>query len=110
MFCVSLAGFDPCTEASDDLNDCMVDNNCTMALANPNSCVYNNCYSDLKKSQSCLCDASDTIASSCLYNQYCGGFPVWAIIVIIIAAIVLVLGIVLLVFFMMRRRRVYDSI
>jgi len=101
---------DPCTDAASDLNDCIVDNNCTSANAGPQSCAYNNCYSDLKKSQSCGCDLADTAYSSCFYNQYCGGFPVWAIIVIIIAAIVLVLGIVLLVFFMMRRRRVYDSI
>lgn len=88
----------------------MTDNNCTTPYSSPNSCVYNNCYSDLKKSLSCGCDDADDLASSCSYNSFCGGFPVWAIIVIIIAAIILVLAIVLLVFFMMRKRRTYDQI
>jgi len=101
---------DPCTEQMSDLSTCMVDNNCSTPYQSPDSCLYNNCYSDIKKSNSCGCDDADTIASNCIYNTYCGGFPVWAIIVIIIVAIVLVLAIVLLVFFMMRRRRVYDSI
>jgi hypothetical protein len=110
QYCLGDALFNPCTEQQEDLIECMSENNCTTLYDSPNSCVYSNCYSDLKKSYSCNCDASDDLTSSCFYNSYCGGFPVWAIIVIIIVAIVLVLAIVLLVFFMMRRRRVYDSI
>jgi len=102
--------WNPCSDQESDLESCLVDSNCTTAYGSPDSCAYSNCYSDLKKSNSCACDDLDTIFSSCFYNTYCGGFPVWAIIVIIIVAIVLVLAIVLLVFFMMRRRRVYDSI
>jgi len=100
----------PCTDQMSDLISCQVSNNCTTDYQSPDSCLYNNCYSDIKKANSCGCDEQDSLASNCIYNTYCGGFPVWAIIVIIVVAIVLVLAIVLLVFFMMRRRRVYDSI
>jgi len=108
-FCVESL-YDPCTDEASDLLSCLAENNCTNALGSPNSCAYDHCYSDIKKSNSCGCSAQDSVYDSCFYNQYCGGFPVWAIILIIVVAIVLVLAIVLLVFFMMRRRRQYDSI
>jgi hypothetical protein len=108
-FCVEPL-YDPCTDEASDLDSCIAENNCTNTYGSPNSCAYDHCYSEIKKSNSCGCSAADTIYDSCFYNEYCGGFPVWAIILIIVVAIVLVLAIVLLVFFMMRRRRQYDSI
>jgi len=102
--------YNPCTSESSSLSSCMATHSCTAIEGTPNSCTYTNCYSSFKKANSCGCDASSTIFDTCAYNQYCGGFPVWAIILIIVVAIVLVLAIVLLVFFMMRRRRQYDSI
>jgi len=109
-FCDVPALFSPCTDESSDLISCLAENNCTNAFASPNSCAYDKCYSDIKKSNSCGCDTAESVYDSCFYSEYCGGFPVWAIILIIVVAIVLVLAIVLLVFFMMRRRRQYDSI
>jgi hypothetical protein len=100
----------PCTEEDSDLNSCLISSECASAGDAPNSCCYNQCYSDFKHSQSCGCDTATDTFGSCSYSTYCGGFPVWAIIVIIVVAIVLVLAVVLLVFFMMRRRRQYDSI
>jgi len=100
----------PCTEEMSDLNSCLISAQCPTAGDAPNSCCYNQCYSDFKHSQSCGCDTATDTLGSCSYSTYCGGFPVWAIIVIIVVAIVLVLAVVLLVFFMMRRRRQYDSI
>jgi hypothetical protein len=102
--------YNPCTSEESDLTTCLASNNCTDASDAPESCCYANCLSQYKKTFSCGCSLSDQFYGSCFYNQYCGGFPVWAIIVIIVVAIVLVLAIVLLVFFMMRRRRQYDSI
>lgn len=99
-----------CTDENVALTNCLATANCTEATDAPESCCYLNCASDYKKTFSCSCSMNEKIGSSCYYNQYCGGFPVWAIIVIIVVAIVLVLAIVLLVFFMMRRRRHYDSI
>jgi len=100
----------PCTDEFISLQSCLASESCSEATDAPNSCCYANCLSEYKKFSSCGCSNSDTISGGCVYNQYCGGFPVWAIIVIIVVAIVLVLAIVLLVFFMMRRRRQYDSI
>jgi len=102
--------YNDCTDEDSSLTSCLVQYSCSTASLAPNSCAYSNCYSDLKKSQSCQCTSASAQYDSCFYNDFCGGFPVWAIIVIIVVAIVLVLAIVLLVFFMMRRRRQYDSI
>jgi len=102
--------YDPCTDESSSLLSCLEDNSCSTATDAPNSCCYANCLSDYKKTFSCGCSFESSFFGGCFYNQYCGGFPVWAIIVIIVVAIVLVLGVVLLVFFMMRRRRHYDTI
>jgi len=99
-----------CSDEGISLMTCLANNKCTEPSDAPNSCCYASCLSEYKKAISCGCSASDTINGGCVYSQYCGGFPVWAIIVIIVVAIVLVLAIVLLVFFMMRRRRQYDSI
>jgi len=101
---------DPCTDEKSNLASCLAENFCTEPTDAPNSCCYANCLSEYKKQFSCGCSLMNTRFGTCYYNQYCGGFPVWAIIVIIVVAIVLVLAIVLLVFFMMRRRRHYDSI
>jgi len=109
-YCVGPTYNDPCTEESLNLIQCLAENSCQMVSEAPDSCAQTNCESDYKKSQSCSCSLTNSQSGKCAYNQYCGGFPVWAIIVIIVVAIVLVLAIVLLVFFMMRRRRQYDSI
>jgi len=101
---------DPCTEEAINLQQCLVQNSCQFPSEAPDSCTQTNCESDYKKAQSCSCSLDNSQSGKCSYSQYCGGFPVWAIIVIIVVAIVLVLAIVLLVFFMMRRRRQYDSI
>jgi hypothetical protein len=102
--------YDPCSDEQATLTSCLATANCSTATNAPESCCYANCLSDYKKATSCRCSMLNSFYGDCFYNQYCGGFPVWAIIVIIVVAIVLVLGIVLLVFFMMRRRRQYDSI
>jgi len=102
--------YNPCTSEDSTLESCLAGANCTYGTDAPNSCCYANCLSDYKKTFSCQCSIINDIYGGCYYNQYCGGFPVWAIILIIVVAIVLVLAIVLLVFFMMRRRRQYDSI
>jgi len=105
------AGYNsPCSEESVALVQCLADQSCVGASAAPDSCCQQKCESDYKKSFSCSCSLDNSMYGKCVYNTYCGGFPVWAIIVIIVVAIVLVLAIVLLVFFMMRRRRQYDSI
>jgi len=109
-YCVGLAYNNPCTEESINYYQCLATSSCSFSSEAPDSCAQKNCESDYKKSQSCGCSLSNSVLGKCTYNQYCGGFPVWAIIVIIVVAIVLVLAIVLLVFFMMRRRRQYDSI
>lgn len=101
---------DPCTEEESDLSSCMASSNCSTATNAPNSCCYNECYSDYKKTLSCSCSNDSDLYGNCQYNSFCGGFPVWAIILIIVVAIVLVLAIVLLVFFMMRRKPHYDAI
>jgi len=110
QFCHGFLYNNPCTSEDVSLTSCLASSQCTSASDAPNSCCYANCLSDYKKTFSCRCSLASSIGSGCFYNQYCGGFPVWAIIVIIVVAIVLVLAIVLLVFFMMRRRRQYDSI
>jgi len=110
LYCVGTLYNNPCTDESISLESCLATSMCNEATDAPNSCCYANCLSEYKKSMSCGCSFSDSVSGDCFYNQYCGGFPVWAIIVIIVVAIVLVLAIVLLVFFMMRRRRQYDSI
>jgi len=110
MYCVGSLYNNPCTDESISLETCLATSMCSEATDAPNSCCYANCLSQYKKSVSCGCSFADSVSGDCVYNQYCGGFPVWAIIVIIVVAIVLVLAIVLLVFFMMRRRRQYDSI
>jgi len=102
--------YNDCTDQQSSLLTCQTSSSCPTVSGAPNSCIYQNCYSEWKKSQSCGCTSASTGLDSCSYNDFCGGFPVWAIIVIIVVAIILVLGIVLLVFFMMRRRRQYDSI
>jgi hypothetical protein len=109
-YCVGATYNDPCTEENLNLIQCLADNSCQAQSEAPDSCAQTNCESDYKKTQSCMCSLSNSMSGKCSYSQYCGGFPVWAIIVIIVVAIVLVLAIVLLVFFMMRRRRQYDSI
>jgi len=110
-FCVGPTYNEPCTGEANDLMSCLAENSCFfIPNSAPDSCTQNNCASQYKKSFSCACSLSNSLYGKCIYNQYCGGFPVWAIIVIIVVAIVLVLAIVLLVFFMMRRRRQYDSI
>jgi len=108
-FCAG-ALYNPCTEESLNLVQCLAENSCVSFSMAPDSCAQSKCSSDFKKSNSCGCSLASSQYGKCAYNQYCGGFPVWAIIVIIVVAIVLVLAIVLLVFFMMRRRRQYDSI
>jgi len=111
QFCSGPAyNYNPCDSAHKALTTCLEQNSCTYAAYSPNSCSKSSCGSQYKKAQSCGCSDLKTVAGSCGYSSYCGGFPVWAIIVIIVVAIVLVLAIVLLVFFMMRRRRQYDSI
>jgi len=109
-YCVGPTYNDPCTEENLQFTQCLADNNCQFVSEAPDSCAQSNCESDYKKTQSCSCSLYNSQSGKCSYSQYCGGFPVWAIIVIIVVAIVLVLAIVLLVFFMMRRRRQYDSI
>jgi len=109
-YCIGLAYNNPCTEESINYYQCLATSSCSFSSDAPDSCAQKNCESDYKKAQSCGCSLSNSVLGKCTYNQYCGGFPVWAIIVIIVVAIVLVLAIVLLVFFMMRRRRQYDSI
>jgi len=109
-YCFGTTYNDPCTEETTNFIQCLAENNCQFASEAPDSCAQTNCESDYKKSQSCSCSLDNSQSGKCSYSQYCGGFPVWAIIVIIVVAIVLVLAIVLLVFFMMRRRRQYDSI
>jgi len=110
LYCQGGLYNDPCTAEYVSLQSCLAGAGCTAASDAPDSCCYANCLSDYKKTYSCHCSLSDSIGGTCFYNQYCGGFPIWAIIVIIVVAIVLVLAIVLLVFFMMRRRRHYDSV
>jgi hypothetical protein len=91
--------------------NCLASSGCDETPTNnPDSCCQDKCSSEFKKMGSCSCSLSSAMYGKCYYNDFCGGFPVWAIIVIIVVAIVLVLAIVLLVFFMMRRRRQYDSI
>jgi len=109
-YCSGALYNNPCTDESLSLTECLASNSCPMLSEAPDSCAQQKCSSDYKKANSCSCSLSNSILGKCFYNQYCGGFPVWAIIVIIVVAIVLVLAIVLLVFFMMRRRRQYDSI
>jgi len=109
QYCDSLFD-DPCTSQRQSLDSCLVSNNCTHDGDGTNTCSYANCYSEYKKSNSCGCSIASTKYSSCFYNPYCGGFPVWAIIVIIVVIIVLILAVVLIVFFLMRRRRQYDTI
>jgi hypothetical protein len=109
-YCVGTPFNNPCTEETINYAQCLAQQACAIPSVAPDSCAQKNCESDFKKYQSCGCSLSNSVLGKCTYNQYCGGFPVWAIIVIIVVAIVLVLAIVLLVFFMMRRRRQYDSI
>jgi hypothetical protein len=109
-YCLPTPDINPCTEQDNALYSCLVEYKCSLPSDAPESCSYNNCYSEYKKSFSCGCTIAKDIFGECNYISYCHGFPVWAIIVIIIVAIVLVLAVVLLVFFMMRRRRQYDSI
>jgi len=101
---------DPCSSEKIDLQSCLIENNCSYPSAAPNSCSYTNCYSDFEDSQSCSCSLADDYYGDCFYSNYCGGFPIWAIIVIIVVAIILVLAIVLLVFFMMKRKPDYEQI
>jgi len=108
-YCVG-ALYDACTGENLNLIQCLAENSCPFLSIDPDSCAQSKCSSDYKKSFSCGCSLASSQMGKCSYSQYCGGFPVWAIIVIIVVAIVLVLAIVLLVFFMMRRRRQYDSI
>jgi len=111
QYCVGIGYIpNPCTSEVTSLVTCLAGANCTEATNAPNSCSYQNCASEYKKTFSCGCSIQKTMTGSCSYIAYCGGFPIWAIILIIVIAIVLVLGIVLLVFFMMRRRRQYESI
>jgi len=110
LYCAGTLYNNPCTDEQLSLQSCLASSSCSEATDAPNSCSYANCLSQYKKSISCGCSFASSVSGGCSYNQYCGGFPVWAIIVIIVVAIVLVLAIVLLVFFMMRRRRQYDSI
>jgi len=110
LYCAGTLYNNPCTDEQISLQSCLASSSCSEATDAPNSCSYANCLSEYKKSLSCRCSFASSVSGGCSYNQYCGGFPVWAIIVIIVVAIVLVLAIVLLVFFMMRRRRQYDSI
>jgi len=109
-YCFGFTYNNPCTEENLNLISCLAENSCQANSEAPDSCAQTNCDSDYKKTQSCGCSLANSMSGKCAYSQYCGGFPVWAIIVIIVVAIVLVLAIVLLVFFMMRRRRQYDSI
>jgi len=109
QFCAEL-DLDPCTSQRSSLDSCLVTNLCTHSGDGANTCSYANCYSEFKKAMSCSCTILSTEYSTCYYNSYCGGFPVWAIIVIIVVIIVLILAVVLIVFFLMRRRRQYDTI
>eukprot|EP01101_Sappina_pedata_P005065 TRINITY_DN2256_c0_g1_i1.p1 TRINITY_DN2256_c0_g1~~TRINITY_DN2256_c0_g1_i1.p1 ORF type:complete len:369 (-),score=93.83 TRINITY_DN2256_c0_g1_i1:112-1218(-) len=109
-FCEPTLAQNACGLVEPDLFDCMNKNNCTKISTNPESCTFNECYSDLKKQLTCSCSFDDKEFSTCLYNSYCGGFPIWAIIIIVLVAVLIVLCIVMLVFYTMRRRQDYDSI
>jgi hypothetical protein len=100
---------------------CLSENNCsfyyaTVANTNgagvlpPNSCAAENCKSSFKKSVGCGCSAQKDLYGDCYYSEYCGGFPVWAIIVIAIVGVILVLVVIVVIVMVMRRRRTYDTI
>jgi len=114
-YCVTpIGGLDPninpCTSQESAYYTCLYKYNCSSTGDAPNSCSYINCYSSFKKSMSCGCSISTDLIGTCIYNQYCGGFPVWAIIVIIVVIIVLILAVVVIVFLLMKRRRQYDTL
>jgi hypothetical protein len=121
QFCVSQNAASYCGEDYEDYFQCVGSNNCSYYYVsgdflgqtdtlNPNSCVAANCKSDYKKYNSCGCDNAKDIFGNCNQDQYCGGFPLWAIIVIAIVGVILVLVVIVVIVMVMRRRRSYDTI
>jgi len=99
---------------------CLSTNNCSYFYSTtaglsintlpPNSCASQNCKSSYKKNAGCDCSSSKDMLGDCFYSEYCGGFPVWAIIVIAIVGVILVLVVIVVIVMVMRKRRTYDTI
>jgi len=110
-----------CAPEEQSAFQCLSENNCSYYYAAvtglngggslpPNSCAAENCKSSYKKAVGCGCTTAKDLFGTCYYSEYCGGFPVWAIIVIAIVGVILVLVVIVVIVMVMRRRRTYDTI
>jgi hypothetical protein len=109
--CIGQLYDQPCTSQHLALDLCLAANNCTYSSDIEGSCSAISCLTQYKDASSCLCSNLKAMGGNCLYDPYCSGFPLWAIIAIAVGGVVILLVIVLLIVCLMRRRKQdYDTI